>query len=228
MAYLLKDEAQKGGWMLKFSEKAQIQLVSGPVGQLEVMTEAPAKGAKNAFAIICHPHPLYQGTMHNKVVYTLSKAFLSLGIKTIRFNYRGVGKSDGHYGEGTGEAEDLCAILTMAKKQFPNDDIYLAGFSFGAYVATWIAGSEERLKALVTIAPAVGNFNFDPLSDMHCPWLLVQGDQDEVISPEAVFEFAEENEDKIKLVRFKDCGHYFHGRLTELKDTVTAFIEPLS
>lgn len=203
-------------FMVTFSEEASRQFIDGPSGQLEIMTLAPAQ-AKNTVAIICHPHPLYQGTMNNKVVYTIAKAFDDLGVKTVRFNYRGVGKSDGKYGNGVGESEDLQAVIKQAKLVLPADDIILAGFSFGTFVAANVANQLSEIKGLLTVAPSVEHFDFSTMTSIACPWLIVQGENDEVVSPQAVYDFAKQNEGRAELVKIKDCSHFFHGRLTVLR-----------
>lgn len=187
--------------------------LNGPVGKLEALT---TQGEKPITAIICHPHPLFDGTMHNKVVYTLARAFKDMEISTVRFNYRGVEKSEGSYGEGVGETDDLLAVIEWVKKVKPADNIWLAGFSFGTYVVTR-AAQTFLPQQLVTIAPAVSLFDFTALKRPNCPWLIVQGEQDEVISPQAVFAWAETLTPPAKLIRMPNTGHFFHGQLVELR-----------
>lgn len=202
-----------------FPEAKQHSLmIEGPVGQLEAITQCP-ESPRDITAIICHPHPLYAGTMHNKVVHTLSKAFLELSIKTVRFNYRGVGESEGSYGEGVGETDDALAIARWAKRVAPNDRLWLAGFSFGSYVAAR-AASELQPEQLVTVAPAVSRFDFSELQPVGCPWLVLQGEADEVVSPEKVYQWVESSPEEPTLIRFPEVGHFFHGQLIALRDTV--------
>lgn len=211
--------------MLSFETQETMMLIDGPAGQLEVMTLAPAH-AKNAIAFICHPHPLYQGTMRNKVVFTIAKAFDDLGVKTVRFNYRGVGQSEGDYGEGLGETEDLLALVNLAKKEYPDHVMYLAGFSFGTFVATKACNELPEVKGLLTVAPSMVHFDFSSFNDIHCPWLIIQGTADEVISMPAVFDFAKSNADRVELQVFDGVGHFFHGELTRLREAIKHYFEP--
>lgn len=197
-----------------FPKEETTLLFPGPIGDLEVwvMPIAEAQGT----AILCHPHPLYGGTMHNKVVTTLAKAFQHLKYTTIRFNFRGVGKSIGQYDQGVGEGEDVVALAHWATHFFPQHSLWLAGFSFGAYVAAR-AATILPAKQLVSIAPQVSRFLEAQLPRVHCPWLVIQGDQDDVVSPQAVYDWIETVHPRPKLVRFPEAGHFFHGQLTELR-----------
>ncbi len=188
-------------------------------GQIEILTcpDDPSHAPiKNATAIICHPHPLFGGTMHNKVVTTLARVFRDVGLRSVRFNFRGVGKSTCVHDEGRGELDDLLFLVEWVKNNFPNDPIWLAGFSFGAYVAT--KGAMQISPAqLVTIAPQVSRFKQDDLTRVTCPWILVQGEQDEVVSAEEVFQWIETLPHKPDVIRMPTAGHFFHGQLMELR-----------
>jgi len=129
-------------------------MLPGPAGQLEALVSTPQQNARETVAIICHPNPLFEGTMHNKVVTTIAKAFDLLGLTTVRFNYRGVGKSEGEYGETIGETEDCLAIVDWVQKTYPNYSLWLSGFSFGAYISASVA-NQMAVAQLVSIAPAV-------------------------------------------------------------------------
>ena len=195
----------------------------GPVGKLEVITMYPAKAEPLPItAVICHPHPLYLGTMNNKVVHTVAKALAELGIKSIRFNFRGVGESEGEYGEGIGETEDTLAIVNWVRANCPDDKLWLAGFSFGAYVATRTA-SEVKPSQLITVAPAVEHFNFAEIPIIDCPWLVIQGESDEVVPPELVFKWLQTVTPQPELIRFPGVGHFFHGKLIDLRDTIVNY-----
>lgn len=190
-------------------------ILPGPAGNLEVVTSMPNE-ARAITAIICHPHPLYEGTLHNKVVTTLARTFKELGIRTVRFNFRGVGKSEGSYGEGVGETEDTLAIVQWAHTVQPHDTIWLAGFSFGSYIAARTATLITPAR-LICIAPAVEHFDFTALPPIPCPWIVVQGEQDEVVPPEMVFTQLPQLPNPPEIIRMQGVGHYFHGRLTELR-----------
>jgi hypothetical protein len=197
-------------------------LVEGPVGLLEVFTGCPEVPARNATAIVCHPHSLHGGTMQNKVVTTLAKTFESLGAASVRFNFRGVGKSAGVFDHGVGETQDLLAVAEWVRRERPKDVLWLAGFSFGAVVALRVAG-RLNLERLVTVAPAVHLYDLTNLAAPTVPWLLVQGDQDEVVPANAVFEWVRALSQPPALEVLPGVGHYFHQRLHELRDAVLKF-----
>lgn len=213
--------------------------IPGPLGGLEAKVSGLLKiGGKASpssnIGVICHPHPLYQGSMDNKVVTTVIKAWQDLGFATVRFNFRGVGESEGQYGEGTGELEDLRAVLHWAQEEVPQFKVWLAGFSFGAMISIKIA-SQVSLQGLISIAPAVQileQSNFQPPT---CPWLIVHGEQDEVVPFGRVQTWYQSllNEQKLdKLVTdfiaMPETTHFFHGRLNELKIHIQTFIKKWS
>ncbi len=190
--------------------------IEGPQGLLELKTTW-IESAQPLIAVIAHPHPLHQGSMHNKVVTTLMQAFNTLGLSTVRFNFRGVGKSEGHYGNAIGELEDLRAVLNWVMAALPTARIWLAGFSFGSYIAAAMA-KEWPVGQLVSIAPPVNQPYFKDLHGIEAPWLVVQGEKDEIIDPEAVWEWAACPPAPLKLIRLPGIGHFFHGYLTELRE----------
>lgn len=199
-------------------------LLPGPAGELEILLSAAPSSPKKAIAIICHPHPLHGGTMQNKVVTTLAKTFQQLQMQTIRFNFRGVGKSTGTYAEGEGELEDLFAVLEWVKEEDPETAIWLAGFSFGAYIAIR-AAAVKTVAGLVTIAPPVNHFPFEETPIISCPWIIVQGEADEVVPATEVLAWIETLDPKPIFVPFPGVGHFFHGSLMELR---TALLQILA
>jgi hypothetical protein len=150
------------------------------------------------------------------VVTTLVKTFQYLGVTTVRFNFRGVGRSEGMFNHGHGELEDLLAVVNWMQQAHPQQDIWLAGFSFGAYVAA-MAATQMKLAKLVTIAPPVQHFPMHTLPPILCPWVLVQGELDDIVPPQAVFSWAEGREPKPVVLRFAGADHFFHGQLGELR-----------
>lgn len=195
--------------------------IPGPAGMLEGITACPAEGRPmHGIGIVCHPHPLYGGTMQNKVVDYLSRTLNDLGVGTLRFNFRGVGASEGEYAHGIGEAEDLRAVLDWSRKQRPEHPLWLAGFSFGAYVALSVA-REYPLAALITVAPPVNFFDFAKLTAPQCPWVLVQGEADEVVPAADVLAWAERQSPPPGIVRMPEVGHFFHGNLNTLRERLT-------
>lgn len=193
-----------------------VELIDGPSGKLEVAFSFPDEVAPRAWGIVCHPHSLHGGTMYNKVVTTIVKALQNLGLATVRFNFRGVGESAGEFDGGDGELKDLITVMDWVQHDSNVQAIWLAGFSFGAYVAAK-AATQIPIQQLVTIAPAVTNFPMQQLPAIKCPWLLVQGDQDEIVPAKAVYDWALAREPRPVIVSFPTAGHFFHGQLTELR-----------
>ncbi len=204
-------------------------LLPSLAGQIEMVTTGaePASTQKKVM-IICHPHPLYQGTMHNKVVTILAKAAHALGWPTVRFNFRGVDHSTGTYGNAIGEYEDLQTIATWVRRALPEYSLVLAGFSFGAYIAAQFA-YHHKVSSLISIAPPVNHFDFTAFTDMSCPWLIVQGEQDDIVPVDQVRQFVDAAQISIPFMVLPDTGHFFHGRLIELQDMlVKHYNTPLS
>ncbi len=207
-----------------FPENTATFLLDGPAGKLEVMTVKPANFTSNKVAIICHPNPEQLGTMQNKVVTTLAKVFERLGMASLRFNFRGVGKSEGTHGGSIGAAEDLRAMVAWVKQALPDYEIILAGFSFGSYIAALVANEISPL-ALVSIAPPVDRYDFYQLTEIHCPWWVVMGDADEVVPPIAVIDWAKHPPAPIHFILLPGVSHFFHGYLMELRELL---VEKLS
>ena len=196
-------------------------MLDGPAGKLETISEVAAPvTARRGVAVICHPHPLQGGTMHNKVVTMIERALRESGLDTIRFNFRGTGKSDGAYDDGRGEGDDLAAVAAWVRRVRPGDALWLAGFSFGSYVS--IANAVRlHADALISIAPPVGRWAFETLDlPSNCPWLIVQGEDDEVVEPQAVFDWVDTLEQKPELVRMPETSHFFHRRLMDLRGAI--------
>lgn len=209
------------GHMIEFSQTTQHLMLPGPTGQLELITTWPKEQCRGV-AIMCHPDPRQEGTMHNKVVTTTTRAFEHLQLATVRFNYRGIGKSEGHYGDVTGEQDDLRAIIDWVKQQLPEQPLWLGGFSFGSIIAAGVANGRHDTTQLLTIAPPIERYPYQSLTDIHCPWLVIQGDKDEVAPPEPVIEFAKQPPSPLELTVMPDVGHFFHGKLIELREMIKA------
>lgn len=196
-------------------------LLSNDENKIEVATTSPKQHGKNKVIVICHPHPLYGGTMENKVVTTLMRTFNELDFKTVRFNFRGVGASTGEHASGIGETEDLLELLAWVHQVLPYDEIWLAGFSFGAYVAYRVATLSDYkrlIKGLILIAPPVIYSEFAMLPEPTMPWWVVQGEADELIYPKKVFAWLNTKINAPHLIRMSATSHFFHGKLTELKN----------
>ena len=212
------------------AESGELAL-AGPAGAIEALVELPEPDkARAGIAIVCHPHPLHEGTMHNKVVTMTARSLRELGLAVLRFNFRGVGDSAGSYDNGAGEAEDVRAIAAWLDQVRPGDQLWLAGFSFGAYVAAR-AAQDLPVRQLISIGPAVENFDMAGLRHPDCPWLVIQGEEDEVVSPQAVFDWAATVKPPVQLIRMPETGHFFHRRLMDLrgalKNAVKGNLPPL-
>ena len=203
--------------------ESQSLSIDGPVGHLECLLERPRDAAPLAVAVVCHPHPAHGGAMTNKVTHSLARAFVSQGCAAMRFNFRGVGKSDGSYAEGDGELEDALAVADWMTEEFAGMPLWCAGFSFGGAIAVR-ASLERSVAGLISVAPAVSRFAPNLDRQPECPWLIVQGDNDELVDIEEIVAFVDQLDPGPELAVFPDGEHFFHGRLVELRDTAEAFI----
>lgn len=198
-------------------------MVPGPSGPLETVIEAPPAPVTDAFAVICHPHPLYHGTMNNKIVHTLSRGVAGLGRPAVRFNFRGVGGSAGEYGGAIGEAADLRAVIEWARARWPAAELWLAGFSFGGYIALSTAATVAP-ACLITVAPSIQRFDVSDFRPPDCPWLVVHGVDDEIVDFRAVADWAAGLRPAPTFRAMQDTDHFFHGRLVRLRETAIAFL----
>ena len=196
--------------------------LAGPAGDIEALIEMPRAAPPPAFGVICHPHPLHGGTLTNKVVHTLARSFQELLVPTIRFNFRGVGQSGGRFAEGIGETEDALAVIGAGRTRWPSAAVWLAGFSFGGAVA-YRAAASAGAELLVTVAPAVWLIDVTASPVPDCPWLIVQGDADELVDPQSVLQWAEKLQPAPTVRLLPGVGHFFHGRLRELNSVVVDF-----
>ena len=198
--------------------------IAGPAGSLEARIEDPAPGTSpRAVGVVCHPHPLHGGTLQNKVVHTAARAMQELGAPTVRFNFRGVGASDGCYDEGVGEVEDALAACAWARARWHCEALWLAGFSFGSAVALQ-AAIAARPAALVTVAPPVGRIIVNPIERPQCPWLVVQGERDELVDADEVRRWASAFALPPRLVMLAEAEHFFHGQLGGLRAALIGFL----
>jgi alpha/beta superfamily hydrolase len=194
--------------------------IAGPAGLLEAAADWPS-GDPLAVAVLCHPHPLQQGTMQNKVVTTLSRAFRSLGAAAVRFNFRGAGRSAGRYDDGRGEVDDALAVVRFARAQWPSLPLYLGGFSFGGAIAL-AAASEAAPRGLLTVALPITRLR-EHLVLPECRWLLIHGNADDVVEPGPVLAWARALERPPEIQLLDGVGHFFHGRLVDLERRVREF-----
>lgn len=197
--------------------------ISGPAGPLEARVTVPAVAPTHC-AVICHPHPLFGGTMDNKVVTTLVRVAAVRGAATVRFNFRGVGASAGEHDHGAGEVDDALAVIDWAAARWPGTALWLLGFSFGSRIA--LAASLRRPAGkLVCVAPPVGRMAFGESGLPDCPWLVVQGDADELIDANAVIAWARAARPPPRLEVLPGVSHFFHGRLHDLAAVVGSFLD---
>ena len=190
----------------------------GPAGTLELAVDVPEGDVTPLplTVVLCHPLSTEGGSMHNKVVTMAARSLRELGATTVRFNFRGVGESSGTFDHGNGERGDLLAVAAWVREQRPQDDLWLAGFSFGAYVSLR-STAEIQPDALISIAPPVGRWEFEKIVLPTCPWLVIQGDEDEVVDPQAVYDWIDTLKQKPELVRMHGTSHFFHRKLVDLR-----------
>ena len=200
--------------------------IAGPAGNLEALLETPAEFKGDRVALLCHPHPQYQGTMFNKVVHTLARAMTDMGLAALRFNFRGVGASEGNYADGIGEIADVEAVAMSMAKRWPDADLWLAGFSFGAIVSARAAANLQPAK-LVSIAPAVNLPGRRVEGSLAMPWLVIQGDADELVPVAAVKDWVATLEPPPELGILPGGDHFFHGQLVTLRETLLQKLSPL-
>lgn len=201
------------------AEKMQ-KIIEGDAGALEIRVHSQQE-ENNGVVIISHPHPLYGGTMNNKVVTTLEKSFVNQGYQTIAYNFRGVGESEGEYDNGIGEQEDLLSVVNWAKQNFPPTKLILAGFSFGSYVSLKVYETAEA-DCLCTVAPPVGLYDFSVIDNVEIPWMLIQGGKDEVVDSEGIIQWAMSRSVVPDVYWRSKASHFFHGELLWLRQIIQA------
>lgn len=191
--------------------------IDGPVGPLQCVVEVPASAPVNPpLAVVCHPHPLHGGSLDNKVAQTLARALVGLGYKTVRFNFRGVAQSAGSWDEGRGEVDDALAVARAFGQ--PQHPVAVAGFSFGAYVASQLAfrlSGTSPLQRLILVGPAVDTF---PMASVPSGTLVIQGQSDDVVALDSVLRWAQTQ--SLPVTVLPGAGHFFHGQLGLLKHIV--------
>ncbi|MFP7723266.1 alpha/beta hydrolase [Lysobacter sp. A3-1-A15] len=211
------------------TEESTALVLEGPAGAIETIVEAAEADARPLVAVLCHPLPTEGGTMHNKVVTIAARALRESGAATVRFNFRGAGQSEGTFDNGDGEADDLRAVVAWVRRQRPDAKLWLAGFSFGAYVSLKVA-AELAPDMLISIAPPAGRgWEFDAMAPPECPWLVIQGEADEIVDPSAVYAWLDGLKglkNTPELVRMPDTSHFFHRRLMDLRGAVKNGVRP--
>ncbi|HKM85657.1 MAG TPA: alpha/beta fold hydrolase [Terriglobales bacterium] len=217
--------------MLPETSTIRSLFVTGPIGRLEALLNAGSLDATHA-ALVCHPHPLYGGTFHNKVVFHAMKALNSFGFPVLRFNFRGTGLSEGEHANGVGEVEDVRAALDWLEREFTLPVIF-AGFSFGAAVGLRAAYADPRVSALIALGlPAVAVagrtedrvYDFEFLRACAKPKLFVSGSRDQFGPPGKLEALVNTFAEPKKLIRIEAGDHFFEGRLREMRETVETWV----
>lgn len=202
------------------NESGPLQL-AGPVGALDVVVDQPKADVapQPVVAVICHPLSTEGGSLHNKVVTMVGTTLRELGITTVRFNFRSVGTSAGSFDHGVGEQDDLKAVVAWVREQRPDATLWLAGFSFGAFVSLR-AAADLQPQVLVSIAPPAGRWDFDGVQPP-AHWLVIQGEDDEIVDPQAVYTWLDSLDAPHELVRMPETSHFFHRKLIDLRGALT-------
>jgi alpha/beta superfamily hydrolase len=201
-------------------------LIPASHGKLEAIIKEPL-GVSKGVGVVCHPHPLGGGTMHNKVVFRAAAGLVDAGLTTIRFNFRGVGASTGVHSEIPGGIEDVRTVLDYMAEEYPGGDITLAGFSFGSRTGMAVGIDDDRVKRLISIGTPVDKYgDYEFLLNARKPILFVHGDSDEFGAEENVRELFEQvaKVTDAELVVFKSCGHFFDDHLNELRVTIRDWV----
>lgn len=203
-------------------------IFTGPEGRLEGRyhhNENPT----SPVAIVLHPHPLYGGTMNNKIVYRTYQAFANNGFSVLRFNFRGVGRSLGHFDEGIGELSDAAAAMDWIQAQNPEaSTCWIGGFSFGSWIALQLLMRRPEIEGFVAVSPPATKYDFSFLSPCPAPGLILQGDKDDIVKEEDVSRLAEkirgQNYAQVQYKVFGGADHYFRNSLDELETTMTSYV----
>ena len=203
--------------MNKFSKRF---FLDGHAGKMECLLDLP-EDAPRGIALVAHPHPLYGGTMENKVTQTLARTFVTLGYATARFNFRGVGQSEGEHDRGHGEVDDMLVMLRHMQAQYPGLPVALSGFSFGTFVQSQLharlvnEGEPDTIERMVLVGTAAGKW---PMPSVPEDTILIHGELDDTITLQMVFDWARPQE--IPVIVIPGADHFFHRRLNPIKNLV--------
>ena len=197
-----------------------------PQGHLEGILKPEEEGSSPEYvSIVCHPHPLYGGTMHNKVVFKVAQSLQALNIPALRFNFRGVGQSIGTYDEGRGEMDDARFALEFLSRRYPGVPAIIAGFSFGAFVGLRVAANDDRAQAMIGLGAPARWFNGETLQGCHKPKLLIHGTLDELSPYDLTQQWFEQLPAPKSMIAVEGADHFFQGRLDEVQAIITRFVQ---
>ena len=196
-----------------------VREIPGPVGPLEALLDLPADTPRAA-VVFAHPLPIKGGTMHTKVVFQAAKALTRIGCAVLRFNFRGVGRSAGAWDNGRGEMDDYRAAVDFLSSRYPDLEIWAVGFSFGSYIAMTSGADDDRICALIGIAPPVNRYEFASVKLSAKPKFIVHGESDELIPLKAVREFYARLQEPKEFVEIDRANHLFEGQASEVGDAL--------
>ena len=202
----------------------RVREIPGPAGPLECLIETP-EDTPRAGVVFAHPLPTQGGTMHTKVVYQATKALARIGCVVLRFNFRGVGRSAGVWDDGPGEMDDFKAAVDFLAARHPGLELWAAGFSFGSYIATTVGADDDRVCALIAIAPPVHKYEFASVKLSAKPKFIVHGERDELISLKAVRHFYAQLPEPKELIEIDRANHLFDGQASEVGDALADLLE---
>lgn len=205
-----------------------VREIPGPNGPLEALLEEPKDAAPRAAVVCAHPLPTEGGTMHTKMVFQGAKGLVRAGCAVLRFNFRGVGRSPGAFDKGRGEQDDFRAAVDFMAARYPGTEIWAAGASFGAYVALCAGAADDRVCALIAVAPPVDRYDFSPVKQSAKPKFIVHGEEDELISIKAVREFYAQLQEPKELVVIDRANHLFEGQAGEVGDALEELLGDFS
>ena len=204
-----------------------VREIPGPLGPLEALLEEP-KGTARAVVVFAHPLPIEGGTMHTKMCYQGAKGLVRAGCAVLRFNFRGVGRSPGTFDKGRGEQDDFRAAIDFVATRYPQLEIWAAGASFGSYVAMTVGAADDRVCALIAVAPPVDRYDFGAVRRSHKPKFIVHGEEDELIPLKLVREFYAQLEEPKELVVIDRANHLFEGQAGEVGDALEELLGDFS
>lgn len=206
------------------SHQSRKLFLAGPAGQLEAILWSPSSGTPAMASVVCHPHPLFGGTMHNKVVYQAAKSLDALGVSVLRFNFRGTGLSEGKHDRGDGERGDVRAASDFLAAEYPGIPLLVTGFSFGCWVGLRVGCEDARVTGLIGLGAPVNNTDFSYLANCEKPKLFVSGSKDMYGAADKLKSVVASSPGENRVVIVEDADHFFVGKLDQLKRAITDWV----